>query len=145
MGEDGLARLVVSLMVAGGVAVVDAAMPLYVHAAVLSAVESPGGDMLLRIFGIEVHSVPDPSVGLRVRGLTQALWAAVGRGWLEARGGDGRALLVLSDAAARDFAVGLSQFDEVQSRAVRHAGDVWAASSTSLKNSVNPFVSSAFV
>lgn len=39
--------------------------------------------MLAAVFGVQVHAVPDPSVGLRVLGLTQALWDAVGRGWLK--------------------------------------------------------------
>jgi hypothetical protein len=145
MGKDGLARLVVSLMVSGGVAAVDAALPLAAHSAVLSAVEMPGGDELSHVFGIEVRAVPDPSVGLRVLGLTQALWTAVGLGWLEPRGADGRALFVLSSAAARDFGICLRRLDEVQGRAVRQAGAAWAADSTALKNSVSPFVSPVFV
>ena len=71
MSKDGLTRLVVSLMVSGGVTVVDAAHPADAHAAVLRAVRLPGGEMLSRAFGTEVRTVPDPSVGLRVLGLTR--------------------------------------------------------------------------
>lgn len=145
MSKDGLTRLVVSLMVSGGVAAVDAAHPADAHAAVLRAVRLPGGEMLSRVFGTEVRTVPDPSVGLRVLGLTQALWRAVGRGWLEPRDGGGRALLVLSDAAAKDLAADLSQLDRSQGCAVRQAGDAWARDSTCLKNSVSAFASPASV
>lgn len=141
MSKDGLSRLTVSLMVSGGVTAVDAAQPADAHAAVLHAVGLPGGEMLPHVFGTEVRAVPDPSVGLRVLGLTQALWEAVGRGWLEPRGVGGRALLVLSDAAARDLAANLSQLDSVQCSAVRQAGDAWAAVSTCLKSSVSTFAS----
>lgn len=144
MSKEGLTRLVVSLMVSGGVTAVDAAHPADAHAAVLAAVRLPGGEMLPCIFGAEVRAIPDPSVGLRVPGLTQALWGAVGRGWLEPRGVAGKALLVLSDAAVQDLAIGLGQLDESQGGgAVRQAGDAWAADSTSLKNRANAFASSA--
>lgn len=133
--------MVVSLMVAGEVAAIDAAQPADAHAALLFAVQMPGGEMLPHVFGTEVRAVPDPSVKLRVLGLTQALWGAVGRGWLEPRGVNGQALLVLSDAAAGDLAPDLSQLDGTQSCAVRQAGDAWAAASTRLKNSVSAFAS----
>lgn len=141
MSKDGLTRLVVSLMVSGGVAAVDAAQPADAHAAVLHAVRLLGGEMLSHVFGTEVRAVPDPSVGLRVLGLTQALWGAVGRGWLEPRAGDGQALLVLSDAAARDLAADLSQLDGSRGCAMRQVGDAWATDSTCLKNSVSAFAS----
>jgi hypothetical protein len=145
MSKDGLTRLVVSLMVSGGVTAVDAAHPVDAHAAVLHAVRLPGGEMLSRAFGMEVRTVPDPSVGLRVLGLTQALWMAVCRGWLEPRDGGGRALLVLAAAAAQDLAADLSQLDRSQGCAVRQAGDAWARDSTCLKNSVSAFASPASV
>ncbi|PFG49185.1 hypothetical protein ATK36_4323 [Amycolatopsis sulphurea] len=145
VSKDGLTRLVVSLMVSGGVTAVDAAHPADAHAAVLRAVRLPGGEMLSRAFDTEVRTVPDPSVGLRVLGLTQALWRAVGRGWLEPRDGGGQALLVLSDAAAKDLAADLSQLDRSQGSAVRQAGDAWARDSTCLKNSVSAFASPASV
>jgi hypothetical protein len=141
VSKDGLTRLVVSLMVAGEVAAVDARQPANAHAAVLFAVRLPGGGTLPHVFGAEVRAVPDPSVGLRVLGLTEALWGAVGRGWLEPRGGNGQALLVLSDTASRDLAPDLCQLDGAQSRAVRQAGDAWASDSTCLKNSVSTFAS----
>jgi hypothetical protein len=141
MGIEGLTRLVVSLMAYGGVAAVDALRPADAHAAVLRAVHLLGGEVLPNAFATEVRAVPDPSVGLRVLGLTQALWGAVGRGWLEPRGENGHALLVLSTAAVRDLAPVLSQLDEAQSDAVRQAGEAWATASTSLKKTVSAFAS----
>jgi hypothetical protein len=141
MGKDGLTRLTVSLMVSGGVTVVDAAKPALAHAAVLHAIRLPGGEMLPQVFGTEVRTVPDPSVGLRVLGLTQALWGAVGRGWLKPSGMGGRALFALSGAAARDLEADLDRLNRAQFSAVRQAGDAWAADSTSLKNSVSAFTS----
>lgn len=142
MDNDGLTRLVVSLMVSGGVSAVDALRPADAHAAVLRAVEVPGGHMLPHVFGATVQTIPDPGVGLRVLGLTKALWEAVGRGWLEPCSGNGHAMLVLSEAAAVDPALGLSQLAPAQSDAVRHAGAAWAASSTSLKNTDSALASS---
>jgi hypothetical protein len=128
--------MIVSLMVAGGVNAVDAMAPADAHAAVLLAVRLPGGQTLPDVFDVEVRAVPDPSVGLRVLGLTQALWAAVGRGWLEPRGGNGQALFVLADAAAQELAGNSSQLDSVQKSAMCQAGAAWAADSTCLKKSV---------
>lgn len=136
MSREGLARMIVSLMVAGEVAAVDARAPAGAHAAVLLAVRLPGGQALPDIFDIEVRAVPDPSVGRRVSGLTQALWAAVGRGWLEPRAADGQALLALTDAAARDLADSLDELESCQQAALRQAGAAWATDSTCLKNSV---------
>lgn len=139
MSKDGLTRLVVSLMVSGGVPAVDAVQPADAHAAVLNAIHLPGGDILPSIFGTEVRAVPDPSVGLRVLGLTQALWGAVGRGWLEPHGRNGQALLVLSPAAVRDLGPGLRQLNKAQGDALHQAGDAWAMASTSLKNLASAF------
>jgi hypothetical protein len=137
MSKDGLTRLVVSLMVSGGVPAVDAARPADAHAAVLHAIRLPGGETLSRVFGTAIRAVPDPSVGLRVLGLTQALWEAVSRGWLEPRRNDGQALLVLSESGLQALAADLGKLDEAHGGgAVRQAGDAWAADSTSLKSSV---------
>ncbi|GLW30030.1 hypothetical protein Areg01_29700 [Actinoplanes regularis] len=143
MSKDGLARLVVSLMVVGGVAAVDASRPLHAHAALLGAVKAPGGESLPPFFSIdEFRAVPDSGVGLRVVGLTQALWEAVGRGWLEPQGVGGRALFLLSDSAAQDLAGEIGRLNEAQSRALRQAGDAWARASTSLKNLLSALSSS---
>jgi hypothetical protein len=141
MSNEGLTRLVVSLMVAGRVAAVDAAQPADAHAAVLRTVRLPGGELLPTFFGTEVRAVPDPSVGLRVVGLTRALWGAVGQGWLRPYGYEGLALLMLSAAAARDLEAEMSRLTDAQAHAVRQAGEVWAASSTSLKNLASAFAS----
>lgn len=133
MSRDGLTRLVVSLMVSGGVTTVDIRKPGNAHAAVLEAARLAGSKTLSRVFEVEVRAVPDPSVGLRVLGLTQALWRAVDRGWLEPRAQDGRALLALSATASQDIAAALSQLDTQAGTAVRQAGDAWATDSTSLK------------
>jgi hypothetical protein len=143
MSRDGLTRLVVSLMVSGGVSTVDIRRPATAHAAVLDAVRLPGGNTLAHLFDAEVHAVPDPSVGLRVRGLTQALWRAVDRGWLEPHSQDGQALLALSDTAVRDLAAGLGQLEGQAGVAVRQAGDAWASASTCLKNCASVSVSAA--
>jgi hypothetical protein len=142
MSMEGLTRLVVSLMVCGGVAAVDAERPGDAHAAVLHALDLPGGETLSQVFATQVHAIPDPSVGLRVVGLTQALWGAVGRGWLEPHGEGGQALLVLSDVASQELTTDLDQLDEASGgRAMRQAGDAWAAASTRLKNSPNAVAS----
>lgn len=127
--------MIVSMMVAGEVAAVDARAPAGAHAAVLLAVRIPGGQALPDVFDMEVRAVPDPSVGRRVLGLTQALWAAVGRGWLEPCASNGQALLVLTDAAAQDLASSVSELESTQQSALRQAGTAWATASTCLKNS----------
>ena len=135
MSREGLTRMIVSLMVAGEVAAVDALAPAGAHAAVLLAIRLPGGHTLPDVFDMEIRAVPDPSVGRRVLGLTQALWAAVGRGWLEPQADSGQALLALTDAAAQELAPPLSELDRAQRSALCQAGAAWAADSTCLKNS----------
>lgn len=130
-------------MVSGGVTTVDIRRPGNAHAAVLQAARIAGSKALTHAFDVEVRAVPDPTVGLRVLGLTRALWAAVDRGWLEPRAQDGQALLALSDTAARDIAASLRQLGGLAEAAVRQAGDAWATDSTSLKKDASTAVSPA--
>jgi hypothetical protein len=141
MNREGLTRLIMSLMVAGEVAAVDALAPACAHTAVLLAIRLPGGHTLPDAFDMEIRALPDPSVGRRVLGLTQALWTAVGRGWLEPQAGSGQALLALTDAAAQEFLRPLCALDSAQRSALCQAGAAWAADSTCLKNSARPLLS----
>lgn len=88
------------------------------------------GITLLQVFGATVATSPDPHVGLRVRGLTQALWHAVARGWLQPSGG---ASFVLTGEARRNFGAQLARLDDELVAALRQVGEAWASASTDRK------------
>src|SRR5690349_16071385 len=127
MDREGLSRLVMTIMAAGRVSELDLRDDRFVHAAVLRAVRPPVGDCLAERFGTSVSAVPDAAVGMRVGGLTQALWEAVSHGWLSPLSEQGCFRFQLTDCAARTFAAEVADLPEQEQCTVRQAGEAWAS------------------
>lgn len=78
MRKEGLARLTAAVMAAGDVPGLDLREPHDAHAIILEVWDSPAGRALCRLLNCpSLTATPDPDVGMRVSGLTQALWSAV--------------------------------------------------------------------
>jgi hypothetical protein len=134
MSKDGMARLVVAVMVSGGIHRLDLAQPRAAHAAVLAATVNRRGEFLAQRFDADPLSVtPDPQVGLRIVGMTQALWRAVALGLL-CPTGDSTEVVVTADAQA-EAGRALCALTDEERDAVTVAGRYWAtAFSTDLKH-----------
>lgn len=133
MGKEGLSRLVITVM---GVAKIPAFYTRDlrdVHAAVLRAVSAPGAEYIEARLTATVSVVPDPEVGLRVNGMTQAIWGAVACGWLEPFGRGrsfGFRLLDDADTPIREAICALSTEER---DAICQAGEAWVSASTARK------------
>lgn len=134
MEKEGLSRLVVTVMAFGQIAQFDARDARDVHAAVLRAVGSPGAESLAARFDAKVSAVPDPEVGLRVKGMTQAIWGAVARGWLEPVGKGLACGFRLLDDAHVPIQVATRALSTRERSAIRQAGEAWAFASIARKN-----------
>ena len=128
MGQDSLARTLTAVMVAGDVVGVDLHDAGDAHRALRGLWGSPEGHAVCQHLAVTVATVPDPDVGLRVSGLTQALWSAASMRYLEPVGGS--SFLAVSDLA-RDMAGSLLRgLSEDERAAVAAAGQDWAYRST---------------
>lgn len=128
MSQDSLARALTAVMVTGGVVGVDLHDARDAHHALRSLWASPAGREVCRHLAVIVATVPDPDVGLRVRGLTQALWAAVSMQYLEPVGGS--SFLAVSDSAQVMAGRLVSDLSGDGRSAVAAAGQDWACRST---------------
>lgn len=128
MGQDSLARALAAVMVAGDVVRVDLHDTGDAHRALRGLWGSPEGHAVCEHLAVTVATIPDPDVGLRVSGLTQALWSAVTLRYLEPVGDS--SFLALSDPA-RDMAGNvLSGLSDEERAAVTAVGQDWACRST---------------
>ncbi|MBA8965061.1 hypothetical protein JOJ86_007427 [Rhodococcus percolatus] len=83
MRKEGLARLTAALMAAGDVPGLDLRDPRDAHAILLEVSSCATGRVLCDLFDCQpIKATPDPEVGMRVPGLTQALWSAINMGLL---------------------------------------------------------------
>lgn len=126
-----MSDLVAAMVAAGGPVRTDARAPRHLHAALVWLGEQqPSSAALPPLVGR-----PDPDVGLRVQGVTAALWSLAGAGLFRVSERPGGAdLLVDEDALpwARRVLMRLSSDD---CEAVYAAADRWASASTARKNS----------
>ncbi len=137
MGQESLGRALTAVMVAGGVVGVDLHDQRDAHRALRALWESREGRAACEHLAITVTTVPDPDVGLRVGGLTQALWSAVKKRYLEPVGDS--SFLAVSDPAramARSLLSGLLEQERV---AMTAAGQDWACRSTARNAFANSF------
>ena len=129
MGKEPLARTVAALMVAGHVPVVDMRDARDAHRAVVELWDAPAGHGVCERWHVVVDTVPDPDVGVRVSGLTQAFWSAVALRYLEPVAGS--SVLAVTDAA-RDMSTRVLAVLSGEERAVlAGVGQDWACRSTS--------------
>lgn len=132
-----MSDLVAAMIAAGGPSCTDARDHRHLHAALVHLGERAGGSALPPLAGR-----PDADVGLRVHGVTHALWSLVGAGLLRVQERPGGADLIVDPAevpAARRVLMRLSEQDR---RAVYRAADFWACASTARKKRASAATSS---
>ena len=140
-----LAHLVVSAMVSGGVTTLDIRDGRDAHAALMHISRSKDFLTSASALGVDIVGVPDPAVGMRVLGFTQAMWEAVAQSWLAAEYSDSIAILRVTEVARRKIVGDLAHYDETTVNLVRQAGEFWATSSTARNSCVSPTKSPARV
>lgn len=128
MGKASLARALASVMSAGSVAGVDLSDAREAHRAVVALRDAPAGHLLCERMRITVRVAPDPDVGLRVEGLTQALWSAVTLRYLQPV--DGSSILALTDLARETADSMLKELSGEEKSALTSVGHAWACRST---------------
>lgn len=128
MDQTSLARTLTAVMVAGDVMGVDLRDAGNAHRALRYLWGSPDGQAACQHLAVSVTTVPDPDVGLRVRGLTQALWLAASMRYLKPV--DDTSFLAVSDTARDMTESMLRGLSENERAAVAAAGQAWAFRST---------------
>lgn len=126
------------MIAAGGPSCTDSRDHWPLHAALVSLGECSVGSSAFPLLA----AAPDPDVGLRVQGVTVALWTLIGAGLLRPVERPGGADLVVDEDAlpkARRVLMRLSGPDRA---AVYAAADLWARASTSRKNRASASASS---
>lgn len=139
MSMQGLSYLLASIMAAGDVAALDARDPRLAHLALveLDRFQIPAALSLLQRFGVEVRTTPDPEVGLRVSGLTQATWDAVADGLLEPLEDGHRVWFVLSGRERARLWRQVRHLPIGEAECLYRVGAAWALASTDRKNRAN--------
>lgn len=134
MSERGISNLLTTIMAAGGVRRLDARDHRQAHAALRRLLESEDGRAVLSAFDVNMDWRPDPEVGIRVPGVTKALWEAVGDGGLVVDEDGVSAEFVLADHRTASLRRELSRLPAGFASAIHRTGTAWAADSTSRKN-----------
>lgn len=130
MSAIGMKELVAAMVAAGGPACTDARDHQPVHRALAWLARQ--GNLSGAFPDFELS--PDPEVGTRVRGVTQALWALVGEGFFLVEDRPGRATFRLDPDRLPDARRVLMRLTVDDRTAVDHAAAIWtAASCTSRK------------
>jgi hypothetical protein len=138
MSPLGMSDLVAAMIAAGGPSCTDALDHRHLHAALVRLGEHVSGSTLPPLAGS-----PDADVGLRVQGVTKALWSLVGAGLLRVQERPGGADLVVDPAEVSEARRVLMRLSEQDRRAVYGAADFWACASTSRKKRPSAATSSA--
>ncbi len=139
MSSLDMSELVAAMISAGGPSCTDAREHRHLHAALLRLGETAGASAALP----SLIGRPDADVGLRVHGVTHALWSLVAAGLLKVQERAGATDFVVNAAempAARRALMRLSERDR---HAVYLAADFWARASTARKKRPSVAASSA--
>lgn len=139
MGNEGLALTLAAVMDVGGVVEVDLRDARDAHLAILTLHRDPSGPAACERFHVTVLTTPDPDVGVRVRGLTQALWSAISLHYLEPVGDS--SVLALTDAARSAARAVMDELPVDELAALRGAGHAWACRSTARNALASAFAS----
>lgn len=133
MSEKGISNLLTTMMAVGGVDRLDVRDHRLAHSAMRRLRETADGRKVLSAFGISEDWTPDPEVGLRVPGLTTALWDAVRDGTLTVAEEHTSADFVLAAKKTASARRRLSRLPVGLANAIYRTGTAWAAASTDLK------------
>lgn len=128
-----MSDLVAAMIAAGGPGCTDARDHRTLHAALVRLGEATAGSPSLPAMSRR----PDPDVGLRVEGVTRAVWALVASGLLQVRERAGGATLVVACDALPEARRILMLLPDRDRTAIYAAADFWARSSTARKKSAS--------
>lgn len=126
----GMSDLLAAMLAAGGPSCIDAREHRHLHAALVGL----GKDGLRGAAFPSLDGRPDPDVGLRVSGVTPALWDLVGAGLLRVLERPGGADLMVEGAALPSGRRVLMRLRPTEQAAIYRAAGYWAAASTQRKN-----------
>lgn len=140
MSVRGLSDLLVAIMAAGDVDALDAQDPRLAHRAVaaVAATDTDAARHVLARYGVSVQTIPDPDVGLRVSGLTDATWKAVARGLLEPHEAGQQAWYTMPAATRMRARREVMRLDLAEAGLLQRIGADWAASSTARNTRARP-------
>lgn len=142
MSKRGISHLLTTMMAVGGVSCIDARDHRLAHDAIRRLRDSADGLEALSTFNVRLDWTPDPEVGLRVPGVTPALWAAVSAGRLTVTEGDHAATFDLTPKESTNARRQLSRLPAGIANAIYQTGTAWAAASTSRKSDARADTSS---
>lgn len=136
MPTQGLSHLLVAIMAAADVPALWVSELRLAHASVarLFQDDSASAQALLLTFGVFLSARPDPEVGLRIKGMTQAVSEAVREGVLEPHEDHHEAWFSMPQEQRRMLRAQVARMDHGQSRLLYEVGAAWARTSTSRKN-----------
>lgn len=133
-----MSNLLTTMMAVGGVEWLDARDHRLAHAALTGLSETASGAEVLASFDVPRIWRPDPEVGLRVPGVTGALWDAVTTGSLQVVEHGPRAGFVLAAGRQAEARQLLSRLPAEQASEVYRVATDWAAASTSRNTRARP-------
>lgn len=122
------------MMAVGGIVGIDAREQRAAHVALRRLRDTEDGRSVLVAFNVEMDWSPDPEVGLRVPGVTGALWDAVKAGQLVVDYQDSTTAFVLATNETGRARRRLRELPAGMANAIYRTATDWAADSTSRKN-----------
>lgn len=134
-----MSELLAAMIAAGGATCTDAREHRHLHAALVRLGKAVEGSRSLP----PLSGRPDPDVGLRVEGVTGALWSLVASGVLQVREHVGGADFVVDPNRLPAARRSLMRLGEPDRSAVYSAADFWACASTARKKLASARVSAA--
>lgn len=137
MSERGVSELLTTIMVVGDVGGLDVRDHRLAHAALTRLRGSEEGMCVLQAFHVRLDWKPDPEVGLRVPGVTSALWHATNLGRLRVTTDEKQTRFVLSPSEVESARGRLTQLPSQLAEEIFRTATFWADSSTSRKNRAN--------
>ena len=143
MSKRGISNLLTTMMAVGVVERLDARDHRLAHAALRRLGQTVSGAEVLATFEVSRTWRPDPEVGLRVPGVTGALWDAVTSGALQVVEDGPRAGFVLAPSREAEARRLLSRLPAEQASEIYRVATDWAAASTSRKTGASTLTASA--
>jgi hypothetical protein len=143
MSEIGLSYLLATMMAIGGVPALDVRDHRPAHGALVRLINAsnPAADALLVRYQVRRNTRPDPLVGVRVFGVTEAIWDAVRDGLLVVRESGRSAHLQVNPEVESKLRTQFMQLPAPESSEIYRIATAWAASSTSRKNTAKATMS----
>lgn len=143
MSEIGLSNLLATMMAVGEVPALDVRDHRLAHRAVLGLLDAstPAADAVVTRYHVRRLTQPDSLVGIRVAGVTQAIWDAVRDGLLVVHESQRSAHFLVNAEVEPDLRTQLMQLPVPESSEIYRIAEDWAAASMSRKKAARPATS----